>query len=363
MGIDNNEINKEEALTSAEKELILSENRDRLYNSASKAAVLFFAAAVLLMVFFKFNEDFFDASSRFGLLLESVKAQEINETYPKINVRAEFSDRQESKLIIPLGAVTADEDIVINEEFTKNKLIITLKGASESINDGIKLTSDSKIMDAVGIYRQNLDVIIEVYCRETYAYELENTGRQLTVGFLPVRSRYDKLAVLYLPFDDRNRLSLPEWQQSLEKYTSEHNIRLFMTQEMQEPYTQQEVIEFANRIKADAVLGIEVLTDEQILQTTGTAICNTMYFVPGFNSTQLSIIFAESFMSETQLGLSGFEEADENTPLVSSASCPAAMIKIVQSQKDADNVEAVYKLNERLVSAVKQTLGSLEGES
>lgn len=362
MDIDNSEMKQEEALTSAEAELILAGKRDRLYRNAARAAAVFFAAAVVLMTSFKLNEDFFDASSRFGLLMESVNAQEENKTYPKINVKAVFDDKQESKLVIPLGAVTADENIILHEEFTKNKLIITLAGASETIDDGIRLTSDSQIMDAVGIYRQNLDVVVEVYCREMYAYELENSGRTLTVRFLPVRNNFDAVAVVYLPFEDRNRLALPEWQQSLAKYAAEHRIRLFMASNMQEPYTQQEVIEFADAVQADAVLGIAVSTDAQAQQTTGTAICNTTYFVPDFNSTQLSILFAEAFVSETQLTLSGFEEADERTPLVYLATCPSAMIKIVQSQKDADSVETVYKLNEKLVAAIKQTLGSMKGD-
>lgn len=350
-----------EAMTSAEAELIIARRRDRLYGNAVRAAAVFFAAAVVLMAAFKLNEGFFDASSRFGLLMDSVNAQEENQTYPKINVKAEFNDKNESKLVIPLGALTADEDIIVREEFTKNKLMITLVGASENIYDGIKLTSDSRIMDAVGIYRQNTDVVVEVYCREMYSYVLENSGRTLTVSFQPMRSNYDAVAVVYLPYEDRNRLALPEWQQSLMKYASDNRIRLFMASNMQEPYTQQEVIEFAEEAKADVVLGIAVSTDAQAQQTTGTAICNTTYFVPGFNSTQLSVMFAEAFVSETQLELSGFEEADESTPLVYLATRPSAMIKITQSQKDADSVETVYKLNERLVEAIKRTLGGMEG--
>lgn len=350
-----------EALTSAEAELIIAGKRDRLYKNMVRAAAVFFAAAVVLMTAFKLNEDFFDASSRFGLLMESVNAQEENKAYPKINVKAEFDDKNESKLVIPLGALTADENIVVREEFTKNKLIITLVGASENIYDGIKLTSDSQIMDAVGIYRQNLDVVVEVYCKEMYAYVLENSGRTLTVSFLPMRNNYDAVAVVYIPFEDRNRLALPEWQQSLAKYAYEHRIRLFMASNMQEPYTQQEVMEFAETAEADVVLGIAVSTDTQTQQTTGTAICNTTYFVQGFNSTQLSVMFAEAFVTETQVKLLGFEEADERTPLVYMATRPSAMIRISQSQKDADSVEAVYKLNEKLVAAIKRTLGDMEG--
>lgn len=348
-----------ETLTSAEEELIVSQKRDTLYKMSVGTAIVFLVAAVALIAAFKLNEDFFDASSRFGLLMESVNAQEENEAYPKINVKAEFDDTNEAKLVIPLNLLNSAESIVVREEFTKNKLIIKLEGASEYISDGIRLTSDSQIMDAVGIYRQNVDVFVEVYCRDTYSYTISNLGRSLTVNFFPLRNNYDAVAVVYLPYEDRNRLALPEWQQSISKYALDNRIRLFLAPNMQEPYTQQEIIEFAEKIKADIVLGIDVSTDANAQQTMGTAICNTTYFMSDFNSAQLSVIFAEAFLSETQFQISGFAEADENTPLVYRATCPAAMIKISQSQKDAESVEAVYKLNEKLVATITHTFGDV----
>ncbi len=199
------------ALTSAEQEQITAEKRNRLYGSAVRAAAVFAVAGAALMAAFKLNEDFFDASSRIGLLMESVNAAEANQSYPKINVRVQFQDINESKLVIPLAVPVADEDIAVREEFTQNKLIITLEGVSETIEDGIRLTSDSQIMDAVGVYRQNLDVVVEVYCRDMYSYAIENSGEALTVSFLPLRNDCDLVAVVYVPYEDRNRFALSEW--------------------------------------------------------------------------------------------------------------------------------------------------------
>ena len=348
-----------QTLTSAEIEEIAAQKRNRLYKRTLVAAVVFCAAAAALMALFKRNEASFDAGSRFGLLMESVNAQEENSAYPKINVKAEFDDKEEATLVILLDAPAAHENITIHEEFTKNKLVVTLKGVSESIPDGIRLTSDSRIMDAVGIYRQNQDVVVEVYCKETYSYTVENAENALSIHFVPLRNGYDAVAVVYIPYEDRNRFTLPEWHQSLAAYVSDNRIRLFMASDMQEPYTQQDVIEFAENINADVVLGIEVSVDAESQETTAAAVCNTTYFIPDFNSAQLSVLFAEQLVSETQLPFLGFEEADANTPLVALATRPCAMIKISQSQRDAESVETVYKLNERIVAVLKKTLGSI----
>lgn len=348
-----------ETLTSAEQEQIVSQKRDTFYKMSVVAAIVLFVATTSLIAAFKLNEDFFDANSRLGLLMESVNAQEENDAYPKINVKVDFDDRNEAKLVIPLGMLGFDDTIVVREEFTKNKLIIKLAGAAEYLSDSIKITSDSQIMDAIGVYRQNLDVFVEVYCRDFYSYTLNNAGGQLTVSFFPLRTNYDAVAVVYLPYEDRNRLALPEWQQSITGYAMDNRIRLFMAPNMQEPYTEQEIIAFAEQIDADIVLGIEVSTDRNSSQTAGTAICNTTYFLPDFNSAQLSVVFAEAFLTETPFEILGFEEADEHTPLVYSATCPASMIKVSQTQKEADSVEAVYKLNEELVATILRTLSTI----
>lgn len=348
-----------ETLTSAEQEQIVSQKRDTFYKLSVGAAIVFFVAATSLITAFKINEDFFDANSRLGLLMESINAQEENDAYPKINVKVNFDDRNEAKLVIPLDMLNMDDDIVVREEFTQNKLIIKLTGAAEYLSDGIKITSDSQIMDAVGVYRQNLDVFVEVYCRNSYSYALNNAGGHLTVSFFPLRTNYDAVAVIYLPYEDRNRLALPEWQQSIAEYAAQNRIRLFMAPNMQEPYTEQDVIAFAEKIDADLVLGIEVSTDADIQQTKGTAICNTTYFMPDFNSAQLSVVFAEAFLTETSFPISGFEEADERTPLVFKAICPASMIKVLQTQKEAESIEAVYQLNEQLVATIIHTLSTV----
>ncbi len=348
-------------LTESEKEQIIAGKRDRLYRSAARAAVVFFVVSAVLVAVFKANEDFFDANSRFGILMGSANADGTDSEAPKINVRVGFEDLQESKLVFPFAIPIDDDDIDIREEFTQDKLIITLEGASGIIEDGITLVSDSRIMDAVGVYRQNEDVVVEVYCRDIYSYTVENTGDALTVSFTPLRSGYSMVALVYVPYEDRTRFALSEWQDSLSSYADENGIRLFISSNMQESYTQQDIADFARRAGVDAAIGIEVGEDENAAQSTAAAICNSTYYIQDFNSAQLSVALAGAFVSETQLSFSGFEESDEHTPLVYEASYPAATLKISLSKKDADSVEAVYKLNERLVNVIENTLGSVLG--
>lgn len=353
------DIKQEEyALTRAEQEQIISNRRDCLYQAALKAAIGFAVLSAALMTGFKLNERFFDANSRIGILMESVSAQENKQAYPKINVKANFKDEKKSSLIIPLTASIDKENVNIREEFTQNKFVITLSEYSDHIPDGVELVSDSEIMDAVGVYRQNDDVVAEVYCSGQYDYELVMGNNTVTVNFKQIKEQYAATAVVWLPYHDKNRLALPEWRQGIEKFAADNNVKLYMAPDMQEEYTQSEVIAFANEIGADMVLGVEVeQTQEQ--QSYLTGICNTTYFVPEYNSAQLSVVMTETFAKLTQMNIRGFEEGGSSDALVSEAIVPAAIIKISLTQKDMESVENVYQLNETIATALEGTMGGV----
>ena len=348
----------EYALTRAEAEQIIAGKRDRLYRSMQIVSIVFAVVSIAVMAGFKLNEGFFDASSRIGILMESVNAQESALLAPKVNVRTIYRDEQKSRLVIPLQEPIAAEDISIREEFIQNKYVITLSGYSENVPNRMELVSDSTIMDAVGVYRQNEDVVVEVYCRDLYDYDLTMGNGSLTVDFKEIGDSYAASAVIRFPYDDRNRLALPEWRQSIDRFAEDNRIKLYLASDMQEEYSQEEVILFANRIGADMVLGVQV-EENNGQQSYLTGICNTTYFKPDYNSTHLSVVMAEAFLETTQIEMRGFEEGGDSHALVSGATVPSAVIKISLIQKDMEGVENEYKLNEKIVAALVKTMGDI----
>ncbi len=343
-------------LTKEEKALIISLKRDRFYAQARVAAIVLCVLSVMLMVGFKFNEGFLDANSRFSLLMDSVNRIEENLSYPKINVRAEFEDVPNAQLVLLPDTPIAVENVSVREEFTKNKIVVTLSGASESVQDGVKLVMDSDIMDAVGVYRQNQDVVVEIFCNDIYNWKLGARENGLVVSFESLHRMEDKTVVVYMPYEDRNRLAIPEWQQSLSKFAADNHIRLFLAYNMQESYTQQEIVEFANAIRADMLLGIEVKRNAQGTKFDAVTICNTAYFIPDFNSAQLAILLEEAFSDVTGAEPAGFRECVEEDVLISQAVIPAAMVELSVPQSDLDRVEVLYKLNESILAAMKRTI-------
>lgn len=346
------------ALTRAETRQVTAGKRDRLYGFMLRASIGFLVFSTVLMAGFKMNEDFLDANSRLAILMESLSAQENNLSHPKINVKANFRDEEKASLVIPLTASIDRENVGVREEFTRNKFVVTLSGYSDYVPDEIELVSDSTIMDAVGVYRQNHDVVVEVYCRGRYDYEMTTGSGALTLHFMETGDDYAASAVVWLPYEDRNRLALPEWRQVLDKFAADNNVKLYMAPDMREEYTQSDVIAFANEIKADMVLGVQVgQTDAQ--QSCLTGICNTAYFIPDYNSAHLSVVMAGVFVEQMQMDIRGFEEAGSGDPLVSEAAVPAAMVKISLTREDMESIENEYKLNQKIAASLADTMRSV----
>lgn len=351
-------IEEPPALTLEEKESIVREKRNRFYDAALRAAIAFCVVSVLIMTGFKLNEDFFDANSRISLLMERLKAEQQKLLYPKLNVRANFIDEPSSRLAISLANPISTQNISVREEFTQNKVVVTLTGASADISDGINIVSDSQIMDAVGVYRQDTDVVVEVYCKDTYSWTLENKPNEISLTFGDIKDAYGSIAVVYLPFEDKNRLVMSEWQQSLSRFAADNSLKLFLSYNMQENYTVEDIVGFANRIDADMLLGVSVSADDSAEGESAQVVFNGTYFIPDFGSTQLAIAAAETILKETQFEVAGFRECEDSDVIVKAATIPAAFIEISQPAEDMGNVEASYKLNENIIEALKGTLAS-----
>lgn len=355
---ENNIMEVPPTLTEAEQLGFLREKMSSLYKKAQYAAIAFFALSALLVTGFKLNESFFDANSRISFLMERLNEEQQKLLLPKLNVKANFVDEPHSRLAIRLAKPISTQNISVREEFTRNKLVITLLGASEDIGDGVDIVSDSTIMDAVGVYRQGEDVVVEVYCNDSYSWAMDNTPGTLSFSFDDIKNTYANTAVVYVPYEDKNHLVMSEWQQTLSRYAADNDLKLFLSYNMQESYTEQDVVEFANDIDADMLLGVSVYTDSGVTDESARIVCNSEYFIPDFGSTQLAIAAAEAVIEETRLSIDGFRECDDEDVLVKAAKIPAAAIEIFQPDSDAADIEEAYELNESIIETIKGTFAA-----
>ena len=337
--------------------------RNKLYMWTTVCTISFVVLSITLMLVFKQNEAYFDTHGRIGVLAES-EQQAVNEEnskrfYIKRNLPVTLVDSPQAKLVVPLALSLPKEQIVIREEFTQNKVVITLKDGKSHLLEGTEIVSDSQIMDAVGIYKQKDDVVIEVFCKNIYAYQLTLENDTIHMQFLPLEDMYKKKAVLYIPCEDRKRLVSEEWKKELDTLMNNLNMKIFVSAFMQETYQEDEVIAFANRIHADMILGVEIVQDATDLESMVT-VCNAKYFIPEFNSVHAALVMEQIFASETGIVSRGVREYEDTEMLIRQAKIPAAKVIVTLPQTKQMSLEEEYTFHHAIMKVMKETLEEVD---
>lgn len=329
----------------------LVQKRDGLYRGTMIAAVVFALAACGLIGCFKYYEDYFDSHGRIAVVAEAALVEQKNaalSTIRKRNFRVSIVDEPGARLVIPLQVQTQKSNITVCEEFTQNKLVVTLKGGTSYIEEGAVLISDSTWMEAVGVYRQDDDIVIEVYCHDIYDHQTIYENGTLTLSFLPIREQYRNLVVVYTPWSNRNNIHRNEWNQAIQKLQEEYSVKIFSTIAMQEEYTAQEVMEFANRVHANMVIGMELVDsgDAQVV-----TVCNPDYFIPVFGNVELAVLQEQEFAQKTGLAVMGIKPSEEEQSWIKQSGVPTALTQFYVSL-DQKSVEQNYNLNQKMMEAL-----------
>jgi hypothetical protein len=331
----------------------ISEKRSRLYNIALIISAIFGILLVAGMTIFKLNEDYFNGNIRFQHLMESMGTKEDEISYSKVNIKVDFSNGGDKSLFIPLEMSIDEDCVTVREEFTENKYVISLAGYGEYIKDEIKLVGDLGIMDAAGAYSQDGNVIVEVYCNDTYDYDVVVADSSITVNFYDLGVGYDYSAVIWTPYLEKNRFSISTFEDELVKFAEDEGIKLYLTWNLENEYTQNDIVEFANNIGADMVIGIDIeYSDDKDSYMSG--VCNTSYFIPDFDSASLSVKLVEGFAQAVDFQVREFDEADVDMPIVYEAVVPAAAIRFYVSESENE-----YNFTENIIDGIKYTINGV----
>lgn len=321
--------------------------QDKLYRHAVIWTIIFAVVSCAVMVIYKMNEAYFDSYS--VVLLQEDNAPQEQTSVARYNMKVELEDKAQSELILPLTQKLSTDHVTVREDFVEEKLVVTMKGAASCLESGSLVTIDSNILDAVGVYRQQEDIVLEMYCKDAYGYELSLEENQLVVSFVPLRSQYQIVSVIYVPLKDRERLVNQDMQE-LDKIAGAYGMKVYKTWQMQTEYSQQQVVDFANQIHADMLLGIGV--EEGAGQDRIETLCNAGYFIPDFGGVDLAAVMTDS-MNRVYSALEiQVMDAGEEYTLIHDASVPAAMTFYYTKQAATGRPETEYDMNRKLINAL-----------
>lgn len=330
----------------------ITQKRERLYRGTVITAVLFALATCGLLVCFKSFEAYFDSHGRIAVVAEAALVGQDSVTSTSIrkkNFSVTVLDEPGAKLVIPFTAQIPKNKITICEEFVQNKLVIILEDGITYMEEGTVLTSDSAWMEAVGVYKNDGDIVIEVYCQEFCGYETVYENGMLTLSFLPLREQYEKVMVVYTPWENRSSLLMNEWNQCILKLQENYQVKIFSTLGLQEEYHSKDVVSFANRVRADVLIGMELVDTNA---TEVVTLCNPDYFIPEFGNVELAALMQQEYVKKTGMTAIGVKACEDIYDWLKKSWVPTALtqFQVSLSQK---NIEQTYTLNQKMMEALE----------
>lgn len=324
-------------------------------------SLVFAVLSIGLMICFKWQEPYFDAHGRISVQAEAAREHsEMNKTiiYNRRQINVEVENREEAKLVIPLTDKITEDIISIQDEFVHNKLYIRMNDSGSCLASGAVLVTDDRYLDDVSVYKQSGTTVVEATVRENYSYLLDYQQGKLTIQFEDVRKQYDKIAVVYVPYSELQGVFLSEWtqtwQKSLQDYAAKHNIKLYMTYDLQDTYSEVQVAKFAQRIHADMLLGIK--TDKESEKSNIETVCNTVYFIPEFGNLELAIALQEEFLNVFKYSTTGIRECKEEDELLKMSTVPTALVVISEPILAQEKAEDEYNVSQNISTALLNTL-------
>lgn len=318
---------------------------------------VFAVLCCILMFIFKCNESYFDSHGRIGNLAE-IEQQALEQENSRLqtikrNVAVTFSDQKEGKMVIPLTERVLPEQVEVKEEFIRNKFMITIRNGQNAISQKQEVQIDSSIMEALGIFRQKEDLVAEIFCKDSFAYEIKVTDSELILQLTPVKEKYEDIILVYIPYEQKNRMFSEEWQKEIKTLAEDKSCKIYLCSELLETYSEEEVVDFANKLRMSAILMFEV--DSMITNLPARVSCNPTYFIPNFGNVELAQMMAAQVQKDF-----GFEAipvglCTEEEVMLQESRIPCAKAELM-IQESNRTIEEDYTFNHNLMETVTKTV-------
>lgn len=335
--------------------------RDALYRKIAVSTAVFAVLCVILLVVYDRNVTFFESHGKIGTLAESeqqkVEMENSKKLYSKKHIAVQITDENSGELQIPLEENVSESQISIREEFLSNKIVISLAGENQIIANHANVISDSNYMNAISLYRQKEDTVIELFCNDVYSYTYGIEEGHFYIRFQDLKQSFDTTCLVYVPFSMKDHFALEDWNKELNVIAQKYQCKLFVCPQMQENYTQKAVLDFVNKHRIDYIMAVDVNTNAS--QNGIHIICNPEYFIPDFHSVDLGVLMGENISHKVGIAITEVLSCKQDDELILQASMPAAGVMVEVTPPTVQSIEEEYSFYHGIMEGIKSALTEL----
>jgi len=314
---------------------------DKLMKHTAVIGTIFTIVAMSIMIYVAMNtpvvieETEEDSSVQY-------QQQQLQQNEMTKELIIEQDENQPVYLCIPLEGTTTDDKLKLEADYVEQQLCITIQDQEENFYSQNKVTGNTSAVNKIlWNYKKN-DTKLLIQLNGVYEHNAFCKNNVLYLEFTKPRESYDKIVVVDAG-NQHEQITTNITKKLREKLSqNQTDLKVYYTGMDNTDTTLEKKIAFANQLKADMFVSVQVLDEESYPEKKGVqAICNPAFFIPELNSVSLSDLLEQNVCQKTGASANGILEGSEEDVLVTEATVPAAIIQVgnVSNKQDKTLLE------------------------
>lgn len=310
-----------------------------LMNYVSIFMVFYAFATITLMVSYGMDQEIIYFDERFseeGIAL-GMSVDTLFSMRQDIEVRTNHS--LNTGLSIPVDDLIQENKINVENDYINRRLVVKIEGNYQKFYEGQVIQDNGDYINHAHLFASEEYTYLVLTMNELKEHVISYKNKTLSVRFYDPKELYDNIIVIDPAFggeEDGNMfhdtlekdITLAVALQ-LKERLSDTDYKVYYTRVTDEMVSNEDRIRLINESMADFVIriGVDYREDEEIYGAS--AIYHDEYFIPGFDSVQLSDLILQNVASKTGTQALGLWKASElEDEIIMKAHVPITAIQV-----------------------------------
>lgn len=272
----------------------------------------------------------------------------------------EQDSNQPIYLCIPLADTTTDDKLKLEANYVEQQLCITIQNQEEDFYSYNRVFGNVSAVNKILWNHEKDATQLLIQLKGVYEHNAFSKNNMLYLEFEKPRESYDKIVVLDAG-NEKAQITTEVLNKLRARLSqSQTDLKVYCTGIDSADSTPEKKVAFANELKADMFISIQVTDEKESLEQQGIeTIYNPTFFIPGLNSITLSDTLEQNVCRKTGALAGGMIEGRKEDVLVSTATVPASIIRIgnYSNRNDRELLEDdayVEKIAEGIYQGIKE---------
>ncbi|MEG1847378.1 MAG: N-acetylmuramoyl-L-alanine amidase [Lachnospiraceae bacterium] len=263
-----------------------------------------------------------------------------SQNYKELQMKSATKDV--AYLEIPLSANTTEEQILLKSDYMEHTLHIMIEGLDENFYEKSMIEGNSAYVDSLSYHYNNRVTELMIHLTDIYEYTAFYKNNMLYLEFELPRTRYHQLLVIDAGNQESSDDLTPMIAQKLKDRLAQTEIKVYDTCMDTENPSVEKRVAFANQIKADMLISIQVRESVETSENMVQTIYHPTFFIPYLSSIELSNIVEREVAKSIGCQGKGLIAAGKQDVIANRATVPAAMVELghVTDREEAKDTEA-----------------------